>query len=197
MADEKDLLQEYSSRRNFDKTPEPTGETVRSEVQQLAKPIYMIQRHDACKFHYDLRLQIGSLLASWAIKQGPSNNPKDVRMGRLKEYVPLDYAYFEGVIPTGEYGEGLLMVWDIGTYENMRDKSMEECVKEGDIKIFLHGKKLKGAFIITRQEGKKITWDLIKVEDEFADERSHPILTEDFSILTGRKMKEIWEDREK
>lgn len=198
MPKKKDLLSTYSSKRNFAKTPEPTGKTVMQKLKKSKNPIFVIQKHDASHVHYDVRLQIGDVLVSWAVPKGPSLNPKIKRLAVQTEDHPLDYAYFEGVIPEG-YGAGTVMVWDIGTYSNIKTDSMEQCLREGKIEIDLKGKKLSGSYALIRThygDGDKKNWLLFKLDDEYADARKNPVSTQDYSALTNRTLKEIKKDEQ-
>ena len=161
------------------------------------KPIFVVHKHDATRLHYDLRLEVDGVLKSWSVPKGPSMNPKDRRLAVQTEDHPLEYADFEGVIPEGEYGAGTVMVWDIGTYENAsrwehRDVPMAEGLRHGRAKFILHGKKLKGKFVLTRFErGGDRTWLLIKMKDEHASSTYDPVRDEPDSALTGRSLEEI------
>ncbi|GGW42376.1 DNA ligase D [Arenibacter certesii] len=162
-------LSEYNNKRNFSKTPEPKGnEGVKSNDHQ-----YVIQRHQARKLHYDLRLEMNGVLKSWAVPKGPSMNPSDKRLAIRTEDHPLEYLDFTGTIPKGNYGAGEMMIWDSGTYEmdsNESDLSVHAQLKEGNLKIILFGKKLKGRFALVRTAGRndKESWLLIKKKDSFS-----------------------------
>lgn len=108
-------LDSYYSMRDFHRTPEPKG-----KIKQQSGRLFVIQKHDASHLHYDFRLEIDGVLVSWAIPKGPSTNPKEKRLAIQTEDHPMEYADFEGVIPMGEYGGGTVMVWDRGTYKNLR-----------------------------------------------------------------------------
>jgi bifunctional non-homologous end joining protein LigD len=192
-------LEEYRKKRDFSATPEPAG---RARRRSSGKRIFVVQKHDASRLHYDFRLEINGVLASWAVPKGPSMNPADKRLAVRTEDHPIDYADFEGVIPEGQYGAGTVMVWDKGTYEPEDKLSPEEQLARGEIKVLLHGKKLRGGFVLVRPSGGfaarggKQNWLLIKHRDEYADPSwriEDPAL--DRSVLTGRTLKEIAENR--
>ena len=196
----KNTLKEYREKRDFKKTPEPSGERKDDEK----KPIFVIQKHDARNLHYDFRLQVGKVLKSWAVPKGPSADSRVKRLAVPTEDHPLDYAGFEGVIPEGEYGAGTVLIWDRGTYRNLREdkekkekKSMEESLKEGKIEVELSGKKLRGGYALIRSgwgSGKMKNWLLIKMKDDAADARRNPVITEPESVLSGKTLKEISEE---
>jgi len=152
--------------------------------------------------HYDFRLEINGVLASWAVPKGPSLNPADKRLAIRTEDHPIEYADFEGVIPKGQYGAGTVMVWDRGTYEPDGDASPEQQLTRGEVKAVLHGRKLHGAFVLLHPgkrgvaAGQKERWLLIKRRDQYADPSwriEDPAL--DRSVVTGRTLKAIEERR--
>jgi bifunctional non-homologous end joining protein LigD len=104
-----------------------------------------VQKHDASRLHYDFRLAVNGVLASWAVPKGPSMNPADKRLAARTEDHPLEYAKFEGVIPPGQYGAGTVMVWDLGKYEPLENQPLEEQLVRGKIHIVLLAEKLRGA----------------------------------------------------
>ena len=189
-------LETYHEKRQFGRTPEPFGE----KEPPSGRPIYVIQKHDASHLHYDLRLEWGGVLKSWAVPKGPSTVPRTMRLAMLTEDHPLDYATFEGVIPEGNYGAGTVMVWDIGTYRNLRaakgrPEDMEQSFRDGKIEVWLDGKKLKGGYALVRtkgDDGRK--WLLVKMKDEQAGQPQDPERTEPDSALTGRSMEQIARD---
>jgi len=193
-----DSLESYRSKRHFEKTPELAG----GEAHQISHPVYVIQKHDASHLHYDFRLEVEGVLKSWAVPKGPSTDPKVKRLAMPTEDHPLEYATFEGVIPEGQYGAGTVMVWDIGTYRNIRGEkhpsekaTMEQAYEQGKLEVWLEGKKLKGGYALIRtgRLEEKRGWLLIKMRDEYADKPEDPERTEPDSALTGRTMKEIAE----
>lgn len=194
MASE-DPLSAYHHKRNFARTPEPAG--VGKSSHPL--PIFVIQKHDASHLHYDFRLEVHGVLISWAIPKGPSPDPHIRRLAVPTEDHPLEYANFEGVIPDGNYGAGVVMVWDIGTYENTSKHEgqlvpVDKALRNGHMTFVLHGKKVQGEFALVRtgyNHGRKSTWLLIKKQDESADAVHDPINEQPNSALTGRSLDEI------
>lgn len=190
----KPTLHDYYQRRDFSISPEPRGKQ-HSESDQ---PIFVIQKHAASHLHYDFRLELNGVLKSWAIPKGPSTDPKDKRLAMPTEDHPMEYATFEGTIPEGEYGAGTVMVWDIGTFENIKQKdgkqvALEQSYKNGQIEVILHGKKLKGAYTLIRLNtgNDRIRWLFIKMRDEYAHKPSNPIVNHPRSALTNRTMTQI------
>ncbi len=176
-------LDEYEKRRDFSKTGEPAGGVAESGN------VFVIQKHDASSLHYDFRLQIGGVLKSWAVPKGPSTDPSVKRLAIPTEDHPIDYADFEGTIPEGEYGAGTVIVWDTGTYRNLKEKSMEETYEDGRISVWLEGEKLKGGYSLVKTGDER--WLLIKRDDEEADARRNPTSTEPESVLSGKTLEEM------
>ena len=182
-------LSTYRQKRDFEQTPEPSGETA---VRPSKQRRFVIQKHDATRLHYDLRLEFDGVFKSWAVTKGPSLDPHDKRLAVEVEDHPLDYGDFEGTIPEGQYGGGTVMLWDRGTWDC---EDPEAGFKKGDLKFTLHGDKLHGSWVLVRMRndrtgGKRTNWLLIKHRDEFASE-SEDILSEDKSVASGRAMAEI------
>ena len=162
-------LKEYINKRHFNNTPEPSGDDGEGSLYR-----FVVQRHQASHLHYDLRLEMDGVLKSWAIPKGPSMNPADKRLAIRTEDHPVKYLTFEGKIPKGNYGAGVMQIWDSGIFQltNANEKdSMTELVEKGDLKITFEGTKLKGNFALveTRREGKE-QWLLIKKKDKYATE---------------------------
>lgn len=180
-------LQEYRTKRDFKKTLEPRGRKYSSKE----KRIFVIQKHAASHLHYDLRLELDGVLKSWAVPKGPSLNPHDKRLAVEVEDHPMDYAYFEGSIPLGEYGGGDVIVWDKGEW--IPPKNPLKALEKGHLEFELRGEKLSGHWMLIRTRkmtsSKKSQWLLIKRHDEFVDEE-HDILEEDKSVISGQRLPE-------
>jgi len=165
-------LQVYKKKRNFKKTPEP-GSKVYDAAEQLA---FVVQRHKASHLHYDLRLELNGTLKSWAVPKGPSLNPGDKRLAMMVEDHPYDYKNFKGVIPEGNYGAGIVEIWDSGYYTDLEnslkgpaEKKLKKALEAGSLKFILHGKKLKGEFALVKLKGRQENaWLLIKHKDKYA-----------------------------
>jgi len=162
----------YNKKRNFNETSEPTGK-IKKSVSNLS---FVIQRHKASRLHYDFRLELDGVLKSWAVPKGPSLNPKDKRLAMMVEDHPYDYKDFAGEIPEGNYGAGIVEIWDEGTYndidnspKNVAEKKLRAGLKAGDLKFQLFGKKLKGEFALVKLKSKEDnSWLLIKHRDNYA-----------------------------
>jgi DNA ligase D-like protein (predicted 3'-phosphoesterase) len=189
-----DRLKEYQNKRNFSQTPEPGDGSGKSS----RRPIFVIQQHDASRMHFDFRLEVDGVLASWSVPKGPSTDPRDKRLAIRTEDHPLEYAKFEGRIPEGEYGAGVVIVWDTGTYENMSRKdgeniSLKKALKQDSAKVRLHGKKIKGGYGLIHASigGDDRNWLVVKEDDDLADARRNPVSTEPESVLSGKTIEEI------
>jgi len=182
-------LDEYSRKRSFDKTPEPTPQTA---AQSAGGNFFCVQRHDASRLHYDFRLEINGTLKSWAVPKGPNLQPLSKQLAMHVEDHPLDYGNFEGNIPKGEYGGGSVMLWDRGTFELLGDAPGEDQIQRGDLKFRLHGEKLQGEFalVLMRGRGKGNEWLIIKKKDDYA-QPDWNIEDYAYSVLTGRTQQEI------
>jgi DNA ligase D-like protein (predicted 3'-phosphoesterase) len=196
--DMNDKLATYRSRRDFTKTKEPSG-----GGRQSGRQRFVIQKHDASSLHYDFRLEIGGVLVSWAVTKGLYTDPRDKRPAIQTEDHRLDYIDFEGVIPQGEYGAGTVLVWDTGSYRNLRarkgphSEGMEDALANGLIEVWLEGEKLRGGYALKRtNNGKKPRWLFIKTDDAEADARHNPTSTEPHSVKSGRSLEEIAEQED-
>ncbi|MDX1633716.1 MAG: DNA polymerase ligase N-terminal domain-containing protein [Marinobacter sp.] len=192
-----DKLSRYRSKRDFRRTSEPRGSSGSSKGGRR----FVIQKHDATSLHYDFRLEVEGVLVSWAVPKGPSTDPADKRLAIQTEDHPLDYADFEGCIPSGEYGAGTVMVWDAGRYRNLRadkgrdSRDMGASLEEGLVEVWLEGEKLQGGYALKRTRGgDNPQWLLIKMDDDGADARRNPVSTEPDSVKSGRSLEEIAEE---
>jgi bifunctional non-homologous end joining protein LigD len=174
-------IEAYRAKRRFGETPEPTGGAAVSD-----EPIFVIQKHHARRMHYDLRLQMGDALKSWAVPEGPCLDPKVRRFAKLVEDHPLDYATFEGRIPDGNYGAGTVIVWDRGTWVTLAEPA--EALDAGEIKFRLAGEKLAGGWMLKRLPDDPTNWLLIKERDPAARPLAdYDVLVEaPNSVVTGR-----------
>ncbi|MCO1604120.1 DNA ligase D [Desulfosporosinus nitroreducens] len=186
-------LNEYNQKRNFARTLEPEGIT---EVAQEGLR-YVVQHHLARRDHYDFRLEWEGALLSWAVPKGPSYDTRDKRLAVRVEEHPLEYRNFEGTIPQGEYGGGVVMLWDEGCWEPYGD--VTEGLSAGMLKFVLKGRRLKGKWALVRLKGKagekQENWLLLKEKDEYA-KTAEGISEFTTSIRTGRTMTEIEEGEE-
>ncbi|OAF13403.1 ATP-dependent DNA ligase [Bradyrhizobium centrolobii] len=188
-------LSTYRQKRNFEQTPEPSGEVAVTPSKQRR---FVIQKHDASRLHYDFRLEFDGVFKSWAVTKGPSLDPHDKRLAVEVEDHPLDYGDFEGTIPEGQYGGGTVMLWDRGYWES---DDPERGFEKGDLKFTLQGDKLHGSWVLVRMRsdrtgGKRTNWLLIKHRDDYAREGAdNDILDEDKSVASGRAMEQIAEGK--
>ncbi|WP_049735852.1 DNA ligase D [Rhizobium ecuadorense] len=190
-----DNLSTYRSKRDFRKTAEPSGE---KQIARSNRRRFVIQKHDATRLHYDLRLELDGVFKSWAVTKGPSLDPHDKRLAVEVEDHPLDYGDFEGTIPKGQYGGGTVMLWDRGYWEPEGKKSPEQALAKGDFKFTLEGERLHGSFVLVRMRNdrdgsKRTNWLLIKHHDAFSVEEDGAAVLEenDTSVASGRTMDAI------
>lgn len=187
-------LETYRKKRDFSKTDEPPGA---ASIRTAEYPRFVIQKHDATRLHYDLRLEVDGVFKSWAVTRGPSLDPAQKRLAVEVENHPLDYGDFEGTIPKGQYGGGTVMLWDRGFWSPIGDKSAADQLRKGELKFTLAGSKLKGSWVIVRMKhdrtGESHTnWLLIKHKDEYAKpDDDDGVLAEDKSVASGRTMQQI------
>lgn len=202
-SDEK--LEEYEEKRDRTKSPEPFRDD--EYEADVDGPLFVIQEHDASTHHFDFRLEIGGVLASWSVPKGPSTDPSEKRLAIRTEDHPKGYADFEGVIPEGEYGGGTVSIWDRGPYRNLEEEdeegeegdgpSMEEQLEDGHLTVWLEGEKLRGGYALTRFRGgpddeeEQESWLLVKMDDEEADARRKPTSTEPRSVKSGRRLEDV------
>jgi bifunctional non-homologous end joining protein LigD len=186
-------LEPYRERRDFQRTPEPAGKA-RTERK---KPVFVIQKHDARRLHYDLRIELNGVLKSWAVPKGPSTDPAEKRLAVLTEDHPMEYTEFEGSIPKGEYGAGEMIVWDRGYYLNITQKNgksipVDKAIEHGHLAIWLEGEKVRGGYALNRfKRENKEQWLLVKMKDEAADPTDDLLVTQPESVLSGRTVEDL------
>ncbi len=183
-----DKLKTYREKRDFNRTSEPSGGAQTASTESR----FVVQKHDASRLHYDFRIEVDGVLKSWAVPKGPSLDPRARRLAVPTEDHPIEYIDFEGTIPQGEYGGGTMLVWDTGTYRNLKPESMGEALEKGQLEIALEGRKLHGIFALIRTgKGEDGNWLLIKKKDEYADAERDILEAEPNSALTGRSLEDV------
>ena len=194
-------LSRYEAKRDFQKTAEPRGADGVEPSEQLR---FVVQKHDATRLHFDLRLELDGVFKSWAVTKGPSLNPSDKRLAVEVEDHPLGYGDFEGTIPKGQYGGGTVQLFDRGFWAPEQDKPPEQSLKDGELKFVLAGQRLKGSFVLVRMKndkfgGKRTNWLLIKHRDDEANDADDGggVLAIDKSVASGRAMAAIAEGKGK
>jgi DNA ligase D-like protein (predicted 3'-phosphoesterase) len=146
-------------------------------------PRFVIQQHHATSLHWDFRLEVGGTFKSWAVPKGPSMNPREKRLAMAVDDHSIAWGDFEGTIGEGQYGAGPVIVWDRGTYENLREEPMESALDAGHASFWLDGEKLHGGWSLRRIDGRR--WLLVKRRDEHAD-ADDPVSTRPESVVSGR-----------
>lgn len=215
-----EALAEYRRRRDFTLTAEPAGEGPAGGTESPEHPVFVIQKHAASSLHYDLRLELGGVLRSWAVPKGPSLDPADKRLAVMTEDHPLEYAAFEGTIPEGEYGGGTVMVWDFGWWEPDQSRVeqprgsgqgaahqageaepedpaaiAESALTRGELKFVAHGEKLSGSWTLVQMKNRgEKNWLLIKHRDQAARPGSDITGESPDSVATGRSIDQIAAD---
>ena len=155
-------------------------------------PRFVIQQHDASSMHYDFRLEVDGVLASWAVPKGPSTDPRHRRLAMPTPDHPLSWGRFEGVIPKPSYGAGAVIVWDQGDYTSMSGEPFEDALAAGHAAFWLEGRKLCGGWSLRRiAEGADERWLLVKKHDEHADAGRDPVRTEPESVVSGRTIDDL------
>ena len=176
-TDAEGRLGTYRAKRDFSVTAEPAG----SPAPAPTSSRFVVQRHRARRLHYDLRLEVDGVLASWAVPKGPTLDPAARQLAVHVEDHPVEYFDFEGVIPKGQYGGGDVIVWDWGTWRPHRAEDPARAIEEGELHFDLEGDKLAGRFVLIRRDrdrSGKEQWLLLHKNDEYAqpgwDPESHP-----------------------
>jgi bifunctional non-homologous end joining protein LigD len=184
-----DPLEVYRRKRDFTRTSEPRGGAPTDGEGRR----FVVQRHRARRLHYDLRFEIDGVLVSWAVPKGPTLDPSARRLAVHVEDHPIEYLTFEGVIPSGEYGGGDVIVWDLGTWEPVHTDDPAAAVRDGELHAEVHGEKLHGRFVLVRRDGDEKSWMLLHKHDEQAvdgwDPEDHPR-----SVTSGRTNDEVKAD---
>ena len=199
-------LDDYRRKRDFTKTPEPTGDATPRRGEER---FFCVQKHLASHLHYDLRLEHNGVLLSWAVPKGPALDPKTKRLAMHVEDHPVEYGDFEGVIPEG-YGAGIVMLWDRGTW-TPESPDVDAALAKGDLKFTLDGYKLKGSWVLVRTSGRfpgsrsaygesdGRSWLLIKHRDEWSGELDITTFAPksvkgggDFEDILGDDAPDIW-----
>ncbi len=184
-----DSLETYRKKRNFAVTPEPAGVKPAKAGGAAARTTFMVHKHDATRLHYDIRLEIGGALASWAVPQGPSDVPDQKRLAVQTGDHPLADGGFEGRIPDGEYGGGDSIIWDRGTYRTVPPGEATRQREKGHLEIEFDGEKLKGRWhlVRTRPARGKEQWLIFKAKDG-QERRDYDVVAErPESVLSGRR----------
>ena len=185
-------LAEYNSKRDFSRTAEPAGKVPKARGRSLH---FVIQKHAASHLHYDFRLELDGVMKSWAVPKGPSLDPTVRRLAMEVEDHPISYNTFEGTIPQGEYGGGTVMLWDRGTYEaddGGGAESLREGYEKGELRFVMHGKRLRGGFVLARlKRPGRPQWLLIKRRDAHAAADRDITAEEVTSVVSKRTMEQI------
>ena len=191
-------LATYRAKRHFDVTPEPAPEATLSarkkRAEASARGEFVVQKHDATRLHYDVRIEIDGAMMSWAVPKGPSFDPAVKRLAVETEDHPMAYNAFEGRIPDGEYGAGDVLIWDRGTYETVPPGQERAMREKGHFHVRFFGEKLRGGFHFVRTGGRrkgderpaKSQWLMFKANDEEANPARDVVTEAPGSVVSGR-----------
>src|SRR6266852_2474943 len=186
-----DLLEKYRQMRDFGGTPEPSG----GKPKKAKLPIFVIQKHQASRLHYDFRLEMEGVLKSWAVPKGPSYDPSVKRLAMMTEDHPYDYAAFEGVIPEGNYGAGKVIIWDQGKWEFIEPgDDPVKALQQRKLAFRLYGKKMFGEWALVKIRGrspKGKEWLLLKHRDQYANPNVDVTEVAPQSVVSNLKVEEI------
>lgn len=198
VARKRDSLSIYRTRRTTAKSGEPVGVKIAKNGALPGKSRqFVIQKHAARHEHYDFRLEIGGVLVSWAVPKGPSTDPAVRHLAVRTEDHPLAYGAFEGVISEGNYGAGTVMIWDTGSYKNIKTDDagklvpLATCLKDGHIEVFLEGKVLSGGYALVKMQSHGDDWLLVKMKDGYAHTPKNPTKTVTKSAYSGKTMTQL------
>jgi bifunctional non-homologous end joining protein LigD len=186
-------IREYAAKRDLARTPEPAGSTAAKSPTSHSQR-FVVQKHQARRLHYDFRLEMDGVLRSWAVPKGPPTKLREARLAMHVEDHPLEYGDFEGIIPPGNYGAGTVMVWDQGEYDE-ETGNPEKAFSSGKLHLFLRGKKMKDEWILVKdkREEESGRWLLIKAGEDLPPISAK---SDDTSVLSGRSMRRITEDKD-
>jgi bifunctional non-homologous end joining protein LigD len=197
-ANSPDRLETYRAKRRFEVTPEPrSSQGEAPEGKKTASPLaFVVQKHDARRLHYDVRLEVDGAMVSWAVPKGPSFDPAVRRLAVQTEDHPMEYNAFEGRIPDGEYGAGDVLIWDRGTYETVPPGQQRAMLDKGHLHVRMFGEKLVGDwhFIKTNRSpgddgagnAGKAQWLLFKAKDARANPAFDVVVERPESVVSGK-----------
>src|SRR3984957_2892452 len=202
-ASSEDRLATYRAKRDFEVTPEPGSSQVGAqEEKKTAAPApsealaFVVQKHDARRLHYDVRLEVDGAMVSWAVPKGPSFDPVVRRLAVQTEDHPMAYNAFEGRIPDGEYGAGDVLIWDRGAYETVPPGQQRAMLDKGHLHVRLFGEKLVGDWHFIRTGRKpgddgagnagKAQWLLFKAKDARANAAYDVVAERPESVVSGK-----------
>src|SRR5512146_2016312 len=177
-----DNLSTYRAKRSADSTPEPFG-----TVSGVPGHLFVVHKHAARNLHFDLRLEMGGVLRSWAVPKGPSYDQGDKRLAVKVEDHPLEYGDFEGIIPSGNYGAGGIIVWDRGEWVPLED--WRQGLEKGKLLFELKGYKLHGKWTLVKIKKSERDWLLIKERDAFVKSPGDQFV--ETSVLSGLTVEEV------
>ena len=158
-------INSYRAKRDFSQTPEPRPTT---RGKRRAAPVFVVHRHEARRLHYDLRIEMGGVLKSWAVPKGFSFVPSDKRLAVRTEDHPLEYEHFDGMIPKGQYGAGTMSIWDRGHFQLANDADSLAALAEGKLELRLFGSRLRGEWHMVKMKKGQREWLLFKARDQYA-----------------------------
>jgi bifunctional non-homologous end joining protein LigD len=203
MPAEDDKLGKYRGKRDAGTSPEPTGEELPPGVAHATRTgAFVVHLHAATRTHYDLRLEVGGVLASFAVPKGPGLDPSEKQLAIQTEEHPIEYVDFEAVIPEGNYGAGPMICWDRGMVRYL-ETTAEQGLATGKLDFTLSGYKLRGRFALVKLDhggasrragdghGKGNEWLLIKKSDAFARADEDVRATQPRSVLSGLTVEEL------
>ncbi len=185
-------LKRYRDKRDPERTPEPYGDEASPRaLAPGARAVFVVQQHAARRMHWDLRLEIDGVLASWAVPRGPSLDPAEKRLAVRTEDHPLEYARFEGIIPEGNYGAGAMIVWDVGAWQPVGETAPRDGLEAGKLDLRLEGHKLRGRFALVRTRGEGGRDWLLICKGKAPADAPELVEREPASVLSGLRVEEL------